>query len=359
MIKKLFILLFLIYIYNFCFSYKAITGEVDSNNSHILNLDDEGNISIEETITLSTTAEIVAVSLNGKFAFSRSRPLHKYIIDKAQNVTYIGDFDPGTSGFITISTDLKYIIFKGWPDWPQGSPGIYLYKINDGLTLSPTGNFIPTNENLHPLEFQESKNSNIILANNYEYKEVAIFRRIEDQIFDTCQRISIAPYVGNLDLVITPNGRFCYIAGNEYVNGENGTVCCEILPNGNVIYKGCVTTEGVSSMNKVTSDSRYLLTLGGAVHSFRIEDNGNLTLIYTSSKMENIQGLAITPDNKYVYVAWNHNLQGQIISIFRLYPDGTLEKLDKDKLFPQIFTDTQFIPPYVTSTDDEIWEMYE
>jgi len=350
---KTILLLFLILFSNyFCFSYKAITGEVDSNNSHILNLDDDGNLTIEKTITLSTTAETIAVALNGKFAFSSSINIHAYSIDKNLNVTYIGDSYIGGVGHIAITSDLNYLMFFAWPN---GNSGLQLYKINEDLSLSPTGSYIPYNETLDPLEYEESKINNIILANNSFYKEIAIFRRIEDQIFDTCQRISIDPYKGNADLVMTPNGRFCYISGAP----PKSTVCCEILPDGNVVYKGCVLTEGSSQGNKITSDSRYLLTLGGGVWSLRIEDDGSLTFIDKSEDLPLAQGLAITPDNKYVYVAWNHNLQGQIISIFRLYPDGTLQKLDKDKLFPQIFTDTQFIPPYVTYTDDEIWEMYE
>ena len=337
-------------------AYKALAGLWDSDLIEVLNLDDEGNLTIEKTITLSTTAEEIAISPNGIFAFSHSINIHSYSIDNNQNVTYIGDSYEGGVSFVSITTDLNYLMFFAWPN---GNSGLQLYKINDDLSLSSTGSYIPYTSLLHPLYYKESKFNNTIIANNYEYKEIAIFRRNNDELIDTGQRIDITPYNGAGDLVITPNGRFAYISAGL----PNATVCCEIFPNGDVTYKGVVNNVATACI-RVTSDSKYLIMIDSynslyKIRSYRIETDGSLTLVCTIDNMELAQAMDITPDNKFVLVAWHYTSSTQTLSVFQLYSDGTLEKLDKDQIWSGGFSDIRFIPPYVTSTDDEIWEMYK
>jgi len=359
--KTLIILIIVIFLFNYCYSYKALAGLWETDLIQVLNLDDDGNLSIEQTINLTTTAEQIAVSPNGRFAFSHSASIHAYTIDKNQNVTYIGDPYGSQVGDLTITTDLKYIIFTGWPG---GISGYHLYKINNDLSLTSTGSCIPYSDTLSaPQGFQESIINNTIIADNSQHQEIAVFRRNEDVLFDTGVRIDITPYRGNGDLIITSNGRFCYIAGTD----PYGIVYCEILTNGDVIYKG-VAVENVGGHTTpeltITSDSKYLLMIDSykdpyKIRTYRIEMDGSLTLVFTIDNMELAQAIDLTPDNKYLVVAWNYTSSTQTISVFRLYSDGTLEKLDKDQTIPGGFSDIRFIPPYVTSADDEIWEMYK
>jgi hypothetical protein len=329
----------------------------EANIVTILDLDSEGNVSIYQNIPTDDQTDKIIMASDGKSAFPYLGDISIFKIDKNQNVAYLG----GSPVMIacwsaTISYDNKYIIAKD-----SAEATIKLLRIEDDFSLTYTG----SNRKLNPEEgllyMAFSKFNNTILGGCFKSKEIAILRLLDnEQLIDTEQRLSTDPYRNNTYIIVTQNGRFCYSSGTA----PYGVVCCEILPDGEVLYKGPVITGKWGTNFRVTSDSRFLIMIdltdldNGILRSYRIEDNGSLTEIDSMDNLRLLQTLDITPDNKYVLISWNYIGSSQTVSVIRLHSDGTLEKLNKDVILPGMFSDIRFIPPYVTSVDD-IWECYK
>jgi hypothetical protein len=359
--KNIFILL-LIFFFNISvalFSYRAMTcygGE--SNIVTILDLDSEGNLSIYETIPTEDQTDDIIMASDGKSAFPYLGDISIFEIDKNQNIIYLGGSPVMYAcANATISYDNKYIVTAD-----SVETNLKLLRIENDLSLTYTGSYIDLDLDEGLVYMAFSKFNNTILGGCFKSKEIAVLRLLEnEQLIDTEQRLSTDPYRNNIYIIITPNGRFCYTSGSA----PYGVVCCEILPDGEVLYKGPVITGKWGTNFRVTSDSRFLIMIdltdlyNGILRSYRIEDDGSLTEIDSIGNLPLLQTLDITPDNKYVLIAWDYRAATQQVSVIRLYNDGTLEKLDKDQTIPGAFSDIRFIPPYVTATDDAIWEMYE
>jgi 6-phosphogluconolactonase (cycloisomerase 2 family) len=207
-----------------------------------------------------------------------------------------------------------------------------------------------------------SKYNNTILGNCGLIKSICVFRLNDnEQLIDTGLRLSTEPYRNNLDITITPDGRFCYTSGNDPL----GVVYCEILPDGEVIYKGVAITGKYGQKLRTSNNSNFFFLLDepygytdAGIHSYRIEDDGRLTYIDSVLNIDYGECFDITLDDKYIVVNDLISPSQQRLSVIRLYPDGTLEKLDKDVILSGHFSDIRFIPPYVTAVDD-IWECYK
>ena len=364
MIKKLIILFLVILLIQISlFAYRAIACWFESNYVVLLDLDENGNLSVFNTIQLDNETENILIPFSVDFAYTYYGYISIFNIENNNDVYYLGFSDLSYSTtYATISSDDKYLIITHSVD-----ACIKLFRINSDFSLSDTGSFLPFNsdldppeEHFSPREYAESKYNNTIIGNNWQIKQLCILKRTEDEeLIDTGQRISTDPYGANNSVIITPNGRYCYISGNSGLGGVGGTVYCEILPDGEVVYKGLATDLCQSNHLRITKDGRFFVHLANGIRDYRIEENGNLTFINSITGLDLSQAFDVTPDNKYIVVSWNYNSYGQTVSVIRMYPDGTLEKLDKDQFFPGHFSDIRFIPPYVTSAEDEIWQMYE
>ena len=358
--KFLLLILVLLLVQINSYSYRAIACHFDSNIVQVLNLDDEGNLEIIDTIPTANNVEKIIMSPEGKFAYIYYGWEVEFLnIDKYQNIEYGGKaLENRAISFASLSSNTKYFIYR----WGE----IRLFKINNDLTLIDTGSFIPFNYDLDPpeehfalREYVESKYNNTIIGNNWQIEQLCILNRTEDEeLIDTGQKISTEPYGANGSVIITPDGKYCYISGNSGLGGVGGTVYCEISPDGEVIYKGLATDLCQSDHLRITRDGRFFVHLANGIRDYRIEEDGSLTFINSITGLNLSQAFDVTPDNKYIVVSWNYNSYGQTVSVIRMYPDGTLEKLDKDQVWPGGFSDIRFIPPYVTSVDD-VWECYK
>lgn len=334
----------------------------ESNYIVILDLDENGNLSVFNTIQLDNETENILIPYSVDFAYTYYGYISIFNIENHKDVYYLGFSELSYSTpYATISSDDKYLIITHSVD-----ACMKLFRINNDFSLTDIGNSLPIifdlqhpEKHFAPIEYAESRYNNTIISNNYGLKQLCVLRRTEDEeLIDTGQRISTEPYGVDGIVVMTPNGRFCYVSGG-YLDTE-ATVYCEILPDGEVIYKGAVIAGQKSSqLNRITQDSKYFINFNPDVNCYKIEYDGSLTFIDSTGYFDMAQAFDVTPDNKYIVVSWNYNSYGQTVSVIRMYPDGTLEKLDKDQFFPGHFSDIRFIPTYVTSTDDEIWEMYK
>ena len=99
----------------------------------------------------------------------------------------------------------------------------------------------------------------------------------------------------------------------------------------------------------ITPDCRYYIQ-NFASYSYakiyRINDDGSLTYTNQIGPVSSSESIAITPDGNYVLIVNEPYPTTTKLSTFRLYHDGTSQRL-KDMIYYGYFSDVKFIPPQV------------
>jgi len=373
--KKFFIIIILLIFYNkLCFSdYKGIVGYFDkSEEMQEFILDEEGNITFGINYDISHEPHKISISPNSKLILVTSGPwgdgrLDLFSIDSNLNLTYKGIALNNVAYYspVTFTPDSKYVIIICYrtdiEDWT-----ISLFRIEEDLLID-LSSYIPIPENnllsLIQLAMSSFGGTFCGVDRQDDIYEMCVFKFDEETetISFTGQRIPLTEIGGTRDTRTSSNGRTC-------AHSEVGTATAilTINPDGSVnedVHYVAYQDGGINNLVfSPNSQYLYITYMGGSgtLESHHIDWDGTPTLIqYDKGDFEGAQAFDITPDGKFGVIAHHYVPNYQTVSVIKFNGDGTFQKLDKDFTMLGHFSDLKFIPPYVTSAEDEIWEMYE
>jgi len=352
----------------FC-QYKGVISYFERFEIQEFTMDEEGNIVFSNVfpvikepmyITIAPNREFLIVSIDG---WTEKDRLELFSIDRDSNIHYekLLESENFWCNPPTFSPDSKYMITLYYREeislWT-----INLFKIEEGYNFVNTGSFIDIDANnlnrVHKLT--QVTNNGTFLGNNDNEMCVFKFDKNTETISFTGQRINISPINSTGDTILSPNERYC-----AHIGSSLGCILT-IEPDGTVNNDVHFLNTQDLNPNQIcfspNSSYLYISYVGGkgSIESHQIFYNGENNIIQREIGYSVAEPMDITPDGKFIILANRRSIYGQWISIFRLYEDGTFQKLDKDIYLQNTsISDIKLIPPYVTSTNDEIWEMYK
>ncbi len=357
----------------FC-QYKGIVGYFNkAEEMQEFILDEEGNITFGTTYDISHEPHNISVSPDSHLILVTSGPwgdgrLELFSTDKNLNLSYKGIVLNNVAYYspVTFNPNSRYVIIIYYrtdiEDWT-----ISLFRIEVD-SLIDLGSYILIAENsllsLNRLAMSKHGGTFCGVSRRDDIYEMCVFNFDEETetISFTGQRIPLTEIRGTRDTKISPNGRFC-----AHAEIGRDTAILTINPDGSVNEDvHYVSYQDIGINNLVFSpNSRYLYITymggSGTLESHYLDWDGTPTLIqYDKGNFDNAQAFDVTPDGKFGVIAHHYNIDGtQIISVIKFNGDGTFQKLDEDFTMSGHFSDLKFIPPYVTSTDNNIWQLYK
>jgi len=353
--------------------YKGMFAYFSPNIIQEFTMDEEGNISFSKIFNLNGEPRAISISPDIKIALvpAGGMLMEIFTIDKERNLYYKGlhEYDTFWENPPIFSFDSKYMNTMFFREEIQRWT-ITLFRREGEYNFINTNKYIDLPGNSWTVNtLAISKYFGTFLGFNHheDDAEMLVFKfdELAENIYFTGQKIQTKPFEQDRDLTISSNGRYCCAIG--FGIGHNDAIMLTINPDGTVNedFKFVIPQDINLESCIFSPDSKYLYITSqggyGTLSSYEINYDGTTTFIQVDKQYSLAQAFDITPDGKFGVIS--HHYSGddgtQIVSVIKFHSDGTFEKLDKDFKMTGFFSYIKFIPPYVTSADDEIWEMYE
>jgi DNA-binding beta-propeller fold protein YncE len=179
---------------------------------------------------------------------------------------------------------------------------------------------------------------------------------------DTGQLIDIGD-TGNGEVEVAPDNKYVYVTNDS--GSASGLVVLEIDENNNVTKKGRATGGSMQGCGEliVSKDSKTVLLIGiQGMEVYNVQENGDVIFNGQYFWLPLAQSAAMTPDGKYVVVAYDYRLEQEgllsTLAVFRMNSDGTVTNLDKDVTLENLPGEMKFYQLPTPSVDID-WQMYK
>jgi hypothetical protein len=139
----------------------------------------------------------------------------------------------------------------------------------------------------------------------------------------------------------------------------------EIGTNNNVTLKGRANGGSMDGCGEliVSKDSKTVLLIGiQGMEVYNVQENGDVVFNGQYFWLPLAQSAAITPDGKFVVVAYDYRLEQEgllsTLAVFRMNFDGTVTNLNKDVTLDNLPGEMKFYQ-LPTPSVDIYWKVYE
>ncbi len=317
-------------------------------------INDDGRITIGERIDVGGVgAERLVVSPRGTHVLVLCNNFRNLKLDKKGAVFSNELIDlEGHPGHSAISPSGRYALLKNVLG--IGLAYIHVYRIHDDDTMTSTGHFYDLSSLGFDLDIKISPiRSTVIATRMGSIYGLGVLRLTDDErLIDTGQRIFTDPFYA-LNLSMSPDGRICANQDLNYIN------LLRIADDGMVSYHSeyIVFYSTACRVPVFTADGKYMLApeyspaIFAGLHSYMIFRDGGFKMVDELAGFDFIDRVALTPDEKYAFLASDYTgFMGegtQVLSVVRVYPDGTLRHMLSDITVPGCFASVVFPPPWL------------
>jgi len=231
------------------------------------------------------------------------------------------------------------------------------------VRLSP--NTVDTGE--HPISIAISNDDKTLYVVNFDSNNIGVYSIGTDGQL-TVQGENIDAGGDPSNIILSKNGTDAYVGTEEYQHQDNVILHYTFKSDGSLTFKNLVTS--VDNLTSIYSsqDTHFIFSLAPAeIGVHRVNDSGELgatTSLYSNSTSKVLlQSMAVTPDNKYLFVTDVTNYKLRVFS----FNSDTL-KLTENTDYEQTTKDapnTVFVSPngkylvvtYITSNQVSLYSI--
>ena len=173
---------------------------------------------------------------------------------------------------------------------------------------------------------------------------------------NTEQIIDIDPPLGEIE--VAPDNKYVYVAND---GPGSGLVVLEIDENNNVTKKGRANGGSMDGCGEliVSKDSKTVLLIGiQGMEVYNVQVNGDVVFNGQYFWLPLAQSAAMTPDGKFIVIAYDYHSYDSTLAVFRMNSDGTVTNLNKDIIFSPFPAEMKFYQLPTPSVDID-WQMYK
>lgn len=332
----------------------------ESNYIQKIIMDSEGNIQISDVYLVGRRPDRMDITNVGLVLIgNETYELPNYLtlsvldINDTGNISKIRDFDlSGRAYEVKVTKDNKYcLITHSVENNPQYEWGITVFELMENDINPYKRQFFP-DEMAGELAISETG-----LVFSLEISYIRILKIDNDGVLmNTGQLINLSSPLGEIE--VAPDNKYAYVAND---GPGSGLVVLEIGTNNNVTLKGRANGGSMDGCGEliVSKDSKTVLLIGiQGMEVYNVQENVDVVFNGQYFWLPLAQSAAITPDGKFVVVAYDYHSYDSTLAVFRMNSDGTVTNLNKDIIFSPFPGEMKFYQLPTPSVDID-WKVYE
>jgi len=361
--KKIVLFIIIFVVNTFVFSqYIGIVCLGESVYIQKIILDSDGNVTIGNLYTAIAWPIRLDITNNGlvlvaNYSYGPTTPLSVFKIFNNGDVTKVRDYSLDGLGFESkITKDNKYcLITHSVENNPQYEWGITVLELMENNINPYKRQFLP-DETAGELAIS---GTGLVFSSEISY--IRILQIHSDGVLTNTGQLI---YIGSIgEIEVAPDDKYVYVTNDK--GGYSGLIVLEIDENNNVTLKGRATGGSMQGCGEliVSNDSKTVLLIGiQGMEVYNVQENGDVVFNGQYFWLPLAQSAAITPDGKFVVVAYDYRLEQEgllsTLAVFKMNSDGTVTNLNKDVTLENLPGEMKFYQLPTPSVDID-WQMYK